>query len=114
MYDEMEIKTNHQSRPLLDWWDLTEKEKKEFDYIDNEEDSMCPPICHILLFPTCRFFRYKGVIYDIKEFQTTETLPRQNPLKNWDGIYPDTFFSGVAIRFTGDFEESVVPATFMY
>lgn len=100
MYDEMKIKTNHQSRFLLDWWELTEKEKKEFDYIENEEDAMC------------RFFRYKGVVYDVNEFQTTTTLPEQHPLKGWDGIHPDSFFSGVAICFTGDFSEEVVPATF--
>ena len=41
---ELTIKTNNQYRELLSWYDLTEKEKFEFDY-DNAEESS--------------FFRYK-------------------------------------------------------
>ena len=95
----MKIETNNHSRFLLDWSDLNEKEKAEFDYIEYPEQD-----------GSARFFRFKGVVYDINEFQTTTGLPHDNPLREWDGYANDSFFSGIVVRYCG--VETVVVGTF--
>lgn len=84
----MEIITNHQYRDILNYFDLTEKELKEFDYLDldNGEGS---------------FFRYRGQVYDLGEFQPAG----QGELRDWSGFCSDSFFSGVAIKFNDDCDQ---------
>jgi len=75
----MTIKTDHCYRPLLNWFELTEKEQSELrDNYDSIEDSM--------------FFRYKKQIYDISDFMSSSHF------KGWDAYYSDSFFSGLVIR----------------
>ena len=50
------IKTNNIPRAVFSGYDLTDKEKAEFDYYSPEE------LCCAL------FFRYKGNVYDIGGF----------------------------------------------
>ena len=76
----MTIRTNHQYREILTAYDLTEKELKEFDYLNDGEGS---------------FFRYRGQVYDIGEFMPTS----QVELCDWDGFRSDSYFSGIAIKF---------------
>lgn len=44
----MKIVTNNQHRPILFWWDLTEKERQKFDYLDSATAT------------SQEFVRYKG------------------------------------------------------
>lgn len=80
----MEIVTNHHWRPILNWYDLTEKEQAEFDYFnpDNEAGN---------------FVRYRNWVYDLNEFTV-------NAPKPWDAMYTDTFFSAVICRISEDCE----------
>ena len=78
--------TNNRPRPILSARDLTETERKEFDYIADGEGS---------------FFRYKGRVYDLGEF--TRTL-----IDGWDGISADTMFSATLVKFVDD--ETVIVA----
>jgi len=85
----MEIRTNNIPRDLIKDYQLSEKEREEFDYldwekIDNGEDS-------------ATFFRYKGRLYDLGEFVITP-----ESLKPWDGMAGDSAFSGVLIRLVDD------------
>lgn len=85
----MEIRTNNIPRNFIDDYQLSEKEREEFDYldwekIDNGEDS-------------ATFFRYKGRLYDLGEFVRT---PKS--LKPWHGVHWDSAFSGVLIRMVDD------------
>ena len=66
---------------MISWYDLTEKEKFEFDY-DNAEESS--------------FFRYKKWVYTLDDFMR---LDKNSPLsKNWHGYSSDSFFSGILIE----------------
>lgn len=81
----MDIVTNNIPRKLIDAYQLSDKEREEFDYldwekIDNWEDS-------------ATFFRYKGRLYDLGEFVITP-----ESLKPWDGMAEDSAFSGILIR----------------
>ena len=88
------VTTNNIPRDVLYGFELTARERAEFDYLDWDaiergEDS-------------ATFFRYKGEVYDLSEF---EPYP---PLGNWHGYQPDSFFSGLVIRFTDDYEQVIV------
>lgn len=85
------VVTNNAPRPVLSGWDLTEKEREEFDYIENVIDE------------PYRFFRYKGNVYDLQEFTLTG-----KDLENWDGVRADSFFSGVVIKLISGDDESVI------
>lgn len=102
----MEIITNNVPRPLIYGFELTEKEKTEFDYLDSEE------------IETHAFFRYRGQVYDLSEF--VRIIPQggngtcfghydySGELKGWHGIQTDSFFSAVVVRLTDDGETVVV------
>lgn len=83
----MIIKTNRVPRNIIDAYELTADERKEFDYlnwpaIDEGSDS-------------ASFIRYKGQLYDLSEFVITD-------LEGWDGLHALTYFSGVVIRLVED------------
>lgn len=96
------IKTNNVPRPLLSGFDLTQAEIQELDYIEN------------ILDETNRFFRYRGQIYDLCEFDDirADREPCDEPFKAWQMRQSDSYFSGVVVRYHSDetehFDETVV------
>ena len=101
--NELTIKTNGHERELFAFCDLAENEKSYFSYIEGE-DQFSP-----------RLFRYRGVVYDTCEFMCTPKCDpaRQelNQLSDWQGYRSDSFFSGVVIRYSEDFE-TVIAGTY--
>lgn len=94
MSNETVIRTNNKPRPLIYGFELTDDDRREFDYITSDE------------FDTHEFFRYRGVLYDPCEFMR---LPKESNLaKKWQGYRADSYFSGVLIRYTEDCESVVV------
>lgn len=92
------VTTNHVPRDVIDAYELSEKERQEFGYLDWEkiergEDS-------------ASFFRYKGMLYDLGEFQIVSTW--QPSLTGWDGYISDTFFSGIIVKYVEDYERVIV------
>ncbi len=87
------VKTNNIPRAIFSGYELTDKEKEEFDYYTNDE------------LENASFFRYKRGVYDIGEF-----LPTHESLQPWQGHSPTTYFSGVVIRYTDDMESVIVGA----
>lgn len=99
MSDSLTIITNNVPRDVLEGYELTPAERDEFDYIDwsaveRGEDS-------------CSFFRYKGDLYDLGEFERWDN-PASPTRQGWDGIQPDSFFSGVLVRYCDNFERIIV------
>ena len=86
----MKIVTNNQPRDILSWYDLTLSERKEFDYLEEGEGS---------------FFRYKNKVYYLVEFARVDhtAIPDK-----WHGYASDSYFSGVLVRYTSDFESVIV------
>jgi len=97
---DLEIKTNNVPRLKLYGYQLSEKERKEFDYIDAED------------FDTHDFFRYKGIIYDLGEFMSIPVMPEASPLNEWDGYSGDSFFSGVVIRYDCSNDDKIICGTY--
>lgn len=88
----MKIITNNHARDLICFADLTAKEQKEFDYLEEDEHY------------TPQFFRYKGNAYDVNEFMRA-TAPE---FKGWEGFRSDTFFSGTLVKYANDYESVIV------
>jgi hypothetical protein len=84
------VKTNNVPRDLICYMDLSESEKKDYDFL-SEEDKYGPS-----------FFRYHGRVYYMGEFMATSCL------KEWHGVANDSYFSGVCVRYTKDLERVVV------
>jgi hypothetical protein len=96
MSDELTIKTNNRPRALVFGYELSPKERAEFDYIKPDDLD-----CH-------EFVRYRGWTYDTAEFMRVPSVPE---FSRWHGYISDSAFSGVLIRYTKDME-SVVMARF--
>lgn len=88
------IKTNKHWRSPIYGYELTDKERENFDYLDDIDSQ--------------QFIRYRGWVYDLGEFMRTPNNEpaRQelNELSGWDGYLSDSYFSGVVIRYSKDFE----------
>jgi len=91
----MQIITNGVPRYTVDGYDLTAKERAEFDYMPDIDSGL--------------FFRYRGNVYDIGEFMRVDT--NESHLENWHGYSSDSMFSGVLIRLV-DNGESVIVARY--
>lgn len=91
----MQIITNNQQRPIIQAYELREEEQKEFDYIDFNDDC------------SASFFKYKGELYDLGEFFTTQEL-HDSKVKEWDGYQSDNYFSGIVIKYSQDYESVIV------
>jgi len=103
--DGIRIISNNQPRPVLDWWELSDKELEPFDYID------WLAVHHAGHSVT--FCRYRGVVYDLAEFMTTRLLPEDNPLRDWDGYMSDSFFSGIVVRHVPSEYDNVIVGRFI-
>jgi len=96
---DLEIITNNQYRPLLDWFELSDTERADLDYVDDGFES------------GPRFFRYKNAIYDTREFSSIVPstavnphpmhcrVPEDSALIRFHAIQSDSYFSGVLIRY---------------
>ena len=85
----MEVITNRQPRPLLASYELPRDIlSREFDYIG---DDMSP-----------RFFQYRGSWHDAHEFTVTGAPT------GWHAIQPDSYFSGLLLRYCNGFEHVII------
>lgn len=93
------IHTNGQSRPLLNWWELTPKEQEFFDYATEESE----------------FFRYKGELYCLEDFTSVNSIWDNGSLfkeLGFDAYMTDTFFSAVCVKLVDDGESVIVSLVF--
>ena len=92
---EPRIITNNVPRDIVYGHELTPKEREDFDYYTPKELN------------EATFFRYKGEVYDLGEFMRWNN-PASPTRNGWDGYRGDSFFSGLVVRYTDDFERVVV------
>lgn len=81
--DGTAVKTNLLPRDTFPGDELTEQEKKEYDFLGDELDGHA-------------FFRFKGQVYGLCDFVRTE---EGGPLRTagWSGIAAQSAFHGVVI-----------------
>ena len=106
----MKITTNNVPRPLVSGCDVPAKiMDSEFDYVP-EDDRF-----------SARFFCYRGCWYDVCEFSMIQTrgaaryadhpVGVDSPLRAWDAIQTDSYFSAIVIRLVDDDRVIVGTAT---
>lgn len=83
----MKIITNNQPRPVITGYELSEKEKQDFDYFTEDElnESL--------------FFRYKKQVYFLGDFMR---IPKNAglPVSNYDGVAGQSYFDGILIKLS--------------
>ena len=91
----MKIITNNHYRPVLYWHELTTKEQDELkDSYDTIDESS--------------FFRYRQKVYDLGEFTRPAYLSNDYMKMNkWDGMFGDTFFSAVVVKYDNDYSDTI-------
>ena len=98
----MKIKCNNVPRNLIYGYELSDKERAEFDYIESEE------------FETHEFFRYKGRAYALDDFMLIDANiaphPQRDGWENFDGYASDSCFSGVLVKYVDS--DRVIAATY--
>ena len=79
----MKIVTNNQPRAMVFGYELTEKQRAEFDYLDDidVED----------------FIKYQGMIFHIGDFLRLSD-DSEEAKQGWHGVYPLNAFCGVLVK----------------
>ena len=98
------IRTNNRPRDVLRWSELTAKEREQFDYLLDDHG--------FLKDHDISFVRYRGVTYDLSEFQHISTGLSLIFGKEWDGYLSDSFFSGVLMRWSDEGYDWVIMGTY--
>ena len=83
--NNIKIMTNNKPRPLVYGYELTDKQKQDFDYIEDIDSH--------------DFVKYKNNIYDLSEFMRVEN---NDSLKDWEGYSSDSYFSGTLVKYIDD------------
>ncbi|QGH73793.1 hypothetical protein [Vibrio phage vB_VhaM_VH-8] len=73
----MKVITNNVPRQLIYGYELTDKQKQDFDYIDDIDSH--------------NFVKYKDMVFDVSEFMITD-------IDGWDGISGQSYFNGYLIK----------------
>ena len=93
----MKIKTNNHWRDLIQGYELTARERAEFDtLIYPELDELS-------------FIKYKNELYLVSDFfavnQNAVCNHVDHALTMWHAYYSDSYFSGIVIRLSDDYEQ---------
>ena len=83
--NNIKIMTNNKPRQLVYGYELTDKQKQDFDYIEDIDSH--------------DFVKYKNNIYDLSEFIMADN---NGSLKDWHGYSSDSFFSGTLVKYIDD------------
>ena len=83
-----------QIQDVLEYFDLTAEEQKEFDWGGAEE---------------CGFFRYNNEVYCVDEFTRIDEESEFFP--DWQGIYSTSAFSGMLVA---DYDGDCVTVAYFY
>jgi hypothetical protein len=86
--ESLRIITNGHPRLIVDAYELSAKERAEFDYLD------WPAIDSGN--GSATFFRYYGELYDLGDIMRAEGELAD---LGWHGFNSDSYFSGIAVRY---------------
>jgi hypothetical protein len=87
----MKIISNNKPRPVLFGFELSANERKNFDYLSDEE------------MLDRSFVRYRGELYDLGDIMRIEPhYCMDEVFRSWHGYVGDSHFSGVVFRLCDD------------
>lgn len=93
----LEIVTNHHWRELTNFYEMSEKDRDDFDYLTEDQHY------------EARFFKYKDTWYDAFDFISTSPGPWNHGLpaefRQWDGYINDTAWTGILLLHSSGFRD---------
>lgn len=89
----MKIVTNGVPRWTMNWFELSEDDKNEYDHC-GEDDT---------------FVRYRGMLFCLGDFIRTDGY---GDLSSWDGVIGMSAFHSVLIRLVGDGDRVIMGSAF--
>ena len=110
---QLTITTNNHWHDFIEGYELSEKERKEFDYLNWDLDQFEGGgewerrINAGKLGMESRFIRYRGLLY-YDEFMAIDPMWKlhypedESGFDTWHGYISDSFFSGLLIRYSED------------
>ena len=84
--NKIDVITNNHWREVISGYELPDKMRQEFDYLEGED------------FDCNNFIKYNGQYYDLSDFLRIEG--ESHPLADWHGVANHTYFSGLVIRLS--------------
>lgn len=87
---DFKVTTNNHSRDVILWDQLTADEQKDFDYPEAAENS---------------YFRFRGDVWSMGDFMAVSidsTTATSAQLKDWDGVFGQSYFDAIVIRYAKD------------
>ena len=105
---KLTIISNYHERDILTWYDLTEKEQSEFDWIEDSDT---------LDVDSAEFVRYRGWVYCLSDMVAIKNphwgFGNNSPFPDyWHAYEGDNFFSGVLVHYNEDYS-AVVMGTYL-
>ena len=97
IFTMLKTRTNNVPRFTLDAFELTPKERDDFDYLPWDAIEVGAG--------GATFVKFKGQLYDLGEFMRCAGACG---MEGWDGYYSDSAFSGVLIKYVGNDADSVI------
>lgn len=80
------IKTNGRRRPLLEWHELTNAERSEFDYLQGNDIAAL----------AAKFFRFKDEVYHLGDMVS---VPAEWHRQGWRYYHNHTAWSGIVVKY---------------
>lgn len=85
----MQIVTNNKPRPMIYGYELSDKEKSEFEYMEDLEYET--------------FVRYQGITFAVGDFMRLSD-DSEEAKQGWHGVYGMNAFCGILIKLDKDME----------
>ena len=91
---EIEITSTMKEKLMISGYQLTDKEKRDYDYMEDIDSA--------------DFFRYCKRLYAIDDFMSLDAKGAMSMNGYWHGYKGDSYFSGILVHICGDSDRVIV------
>ena len=91
---EIEITSTMKEKLMISGYQLTDKEKRDYDYMEDIDSA--------------DFFRYCKRLYAIDDFMKLDAKGAMSMNGYWHGYKGDSYFSGILVHICGDSDRVIV------
>ena len=91
---EIEITSTMKEKLMISGYQLTDKEKRDYDYMEDIDSA--------------DFFRYCKRLYAIDDFMNLDAKGAMSMNGYWHGYKDDSYFSGIVVHICGDSDRVIV------
>ena len=91
---EIQITSTMKEKLMISGYQLTDKEKRDYDYMEDIDSA--------------DFFRYCKRLYAIDDFMNLDAKGAMSMNGYWHGYKGDSYFSGILVHICGDSDRVIV------